>query len=104
MPTEYLHLLGVAVFVKAKRTICDTPSESNTSTEVEKVPGGGPAVAAASRFKSTETLEVAFGAASDPTGTVIGPMGTFVSRTPLDRVQPCTTSLVGVTRFPVEFT
>ena len=50
----------------------------NTSSEVEKVVAGGPAVAAALRFKSTENEVVGTGGFSAPIGRVISPGGPLV--------------------------
>src|SRR5580704_1559606 len=65
---EYCHWLAVVVFVKVNVTTCATPRESYTWTEVEKVSGGGPALAEAFRFKLKDVVVVAIGAVSVPTG------------------------------------
>ena len=49
-------------------------------------------------------VEVAAGAASDPTGTVMLLMGALALSTPPACVQPCTFSPVEVVRLPLEST
>ena len=68
--------------------------------DVENWSGGGPAVAAAFRFKSNENDWVAVGALTFPTGTTMSVRAPLVFSTPPVSIQPWTRSPVAVMTVP----